>query len=183
MSRSSSFIRRLAAALALILGGVALDAPARAATPVTVDNSTAVANAIAKALQTGEPFEASLKCIALFSNLCSATYSVPANQRIVIEYVSFTCPSSVVTPILGQFIIYSTGGGVAAYNAVTLPENAGGGFVQLGQLVKIYLDPKSEIVVTAGLRTGNFSASPPEETPTVAATPCSVTLNGRQIAD
>lgn len=172
----------LLAVFAIIAGFVVPVAPAGAATPVTVDNSTAVANAIAKALQTGAPFEASLKCTLLFTNVCSATYSVPANQRLVIEYVSFTCPSSVITPTLGQFVIYSTGDGVAAYNAVTLPQNAGGGFVQLGQLVKIYVDPKTIIVVTAGLRTGAFSASPPSEIE-VASTPCSVTLNGRQIAD
>ena len=173
---------RLVATFAVIAGIVATAAPVRAATSVTVDNSTAVANAIAKALQTGEPFEASVTCSLLFTNVCSASYSVPANQRLVIEYVSFTCPSSVVTPNLGQFIIYSTGAGVRAFNAVTLPENAGDGFVQLGQLVKIYVDPGSVIVVTAELRTGAFSSSPPSQVQ-VAATPCNVTLNGRQIAD
>jgi hypothetical protein len=168
--------------LAVIVGVVTGVAPVRAATPVSVDNSTAVANAIAKALQTGEPFEASLNCSLLFTNVCSASYSVPTNQRLVLEYVSFTCPSSAATPIIGQFVIYSTGAGVKAFNAVTLPENAGNGFVQLGQPVKIYVDPASVIVVTAELRTGAFSSSPPSQIQ-VAATPCSVTLNGRQIPD
>ena len=182
MTRTRRSLRRLLGLFAIIAGLVLPVAPASAATAVIVDNSTAVANAIANALQTGMPFEASLKCTLLFTNLCSATYSVPADQRLVIEYVSFTCPSSAVTPTLGQFVIYSTGDGVAAYNAVTLPQIAGGSFVQLGQLVKIYVDPKTEIVVTAGLRTGAFSSSPPTQIQ-VASTPCNITLNGRQIAD
>ena len=47
---------------------------------------------------------------------------------------------------------------MATFNAVTLPENAGFGFVQLGQPVKIkiYVDPNTQIVVTATLRTGPF---------------------------
>ena len=59
---------------------------------------------------------------------------------------------------LGQFIIYRAGVGVATFNAVTLPENADFGFVQLGQPVKIkiYVDPNTQIVVTATLRTGPF---------------------------
>jgi hypothetical protein len=73
---------------------------------------------------------------------------------------------------------------VATCNAVTLPENAGFGFVPLGQPVKIkiYVDPNSQIVVTATLRTRPFSSSPPSQIE-VAGTPCSVILNGRQISD
>lgn len=170
---------RVVTALALFASTVA---PADAATAVTVDNSTAVASAIATALQTGEPFVATVSCSLLFTNACSSTYSVPAKQQLVIEYVSFICPTSDLTPSFGLFTIHSTGAGVAASNEVTLPQNAGGGFAQLGQPVKIYADPGSEIVVTAALRTGAFSSSPPPQI-AIGGIPCNVTLNGRKIAE
>jgi len=180
---------RLAAIVAfvtIILGVLVPTNAARAATPVTVDNPTAVADAIAKGLGVVAPFEATGNCkLYFFANACQSTFTVPTTQRLVIEYVSFSCPITTYTaPVFGQFIISSTGAGVAGYNAVSLPENAGHGFAQLGQTVKIYVDPGSEIVVTAFLKAGyfSFSGSSPFPSP-VPGTPCNVTLNGRQIPD
>jgi hypothetical protein len=173
---------RLVETCVAIAAAIVFAAPSRGATPVTVDNSTAVAVAVAKALQVGEPFEATLACTILFTNVCQGTYTVSSSQRLVIEYVSLICPSSILTPTFGLFIIHSTGAGVTGDNAVSLPENAGGGFAQLGQPVKIYVDAKSQIVITVALRTGAFASSPPSQIP-LSGIPCSVTLNGRQIAD
>ncbi len=177
---------RLVAILAIIAGVFMPTASARAATPVTVDNSTALAAAIAKALDVGAPFEANINCkVYFFANACQAAFTAPTKQRLVIEYVSFSCPITTYTvPVFGQFIISSTGTGVAGYNALTLPQNAGHGFAQLGQTVKIYVDPGSEIAVTTFLKAGyfSFSGSAPFPSP-VPGTPCNVTLNGRQIPD
>jgi hypothetical protein len=143
---------------AIIVSAFLLSAPARAAS---------------------EPFAANITCASIFTNVCSGNYTAPTDHRLVIEYLSFNCPAS-KTSAFGQFVIYSTGAGVTGYTAVTLPENAGGDFAQLGQTVKIYVDQKSLIVVTAALRTGNFRSSPPLGSD-VPDTTCNVTLFGRQI--
>jgi len=136
MSRASSFIRQFAAALALILGGVALDAPARAATPVTVDatspvtvdNSTAVAAAIAKALGVGAPFQENVNCtLGLTSRSCVGTYTVPSSISLVIEYLSFFCQTSGSTPKFGGFNMVSTGAGVTGNIARNLARKCGQG--------------------------------------------------------
>ena len=127
----------------------------------------------------GDPFAANFTCTALFTDVCAGTYTAPTDHRLVIEYLSFNCLAS-KTPAFGQFVIHSTGAGVTGYTAVTLPQNAGGDFAQLGQTVKIYVDAKSQIVVSAALRSGNFSSSSKPGSDVVDTT-CNVTLFGRQI--
>src|ERR1700689_210265 len=79
-----------AAALAVLFSGLALSVPARAA-DVTVENARQIGAAIATALGTGEPFQATLTCNVIIQNLCWGPYAVPENLRLEIDYVSFEC--------------------------------------------------------------------------------------------
>ena len=174
MPKASSIVRRCGAALAVMLGAAASQLPAHAATDVTIDNKKAVADAIAKALDIGAPFQAAVSCPQVFlTSVCEGSFSVPATSRLVIEYISFNCVTSggPSTPKLGTFFMTSTVGGVRASNWVTLPEYEGANLVQFGQTVKIYADQASTVGFAAGVPTGSFADT------------CAITLSGRQIAD
>ena len=171
MWQPNLLISRSAAALAMILGAAAVQLPARADTSVVIDNTHQIANAIATALGTGQPFQETFNCTLVFAGSgCLGSYSVPATVQLSIEFLSFNCEAS-GSPKFGGFTVRTTGAGVSATYAPSLPQNAGSFTAQFAQTVKIYADPGSTIHVTAGLAEGTFSFA------------CQVTISGRQIAD
>jgi hypothetical protein len=83
--------------------------------------------------------------LTLFSN---NTYQVPPAQRLVIEYISGYCSNQTTTYIFAQVFRATTGGVLNSYN---LPLGYSSvspvGLWQFGQLVKIYADSGTDVIL------------------------------------
>jgi hypothetical protein len=136
MIRPNSPLHHLLAIFTIIVSVFMVDAPARAAE---------------------EPLTVVIHCKGA-ADQCAGHYNVPANQQLVIKYVSFSC-NITRNPNWGEFLIDIAAAGVNTNTAVTLPQNAGGkAFAQLGQTVLIYAAGSSQIYVFAILKEGAFSS-------------------------
>jgi hypothetical protein len=130
-------------------------------------------SASVRAGETGTPFMANIACTEVFltPDACDGGYSIPADVRLVIEYVSFFCQTS-SNPKWGAFYINTTGAGAAAQIAVSLPGNAGGkDSAQLGQPVKFFADANSHLGVLVALQSAHF----------IGQGGCYVVLTGEQV--
>jgi hypothetical protein len=133
----------IAATGVLFIGSAAMTQGNRPVTsvtnPVNVGNAAALAAANALALGVGTP-------VVFTLNGPARTFSVPVGRRLVIEYVSGLCK---VNGDIPQFQT-TTNGTVATHflpYPVPVPTFIGEFFNPVGQLVKIYADPVSNVTL------------------------------------
>jgi hypothetical protein len=153
-------LRRLTSLIGVVVVASAgfVSQPARAlSTPVTVTNPAD----IAKAEGIQHPFQANAICDNSTSNgfatFCNGSFAVPANQRLVIEYVSVECGISpgeglrrVIVDTVTTTLAEQEGIGSAGQHSLNIVDHVGvGNFVAIGQLVRFYADPGTTISVEA----------------------------------
>jgi hypothetical protein len=143
------------------------DALALGSTPVTVTNPAD----IAKAEGIQHSFQANLQCANSTSNgfatFCSGTATLPANQRVVIEWVSLECFID-SAELLRRAIVHTAtttlfedgGFGSSGDHTLNIIDHSGaGGDVSIGQPVRFYGDAGTQISVEAqetGSHAGSF---------------------------
>lgn len=108
-------------------------------TPVTVVNATD----LAKATGVQRPFQKSLNCLGPAAN-CSASFVVPANQRLVIEYVSARCVLDTGTKLWDLTIETNADGTGPVSHRLTFGDPSAIG-VSVGQPVRLYAAPGSTV--------------------------------------
>jgi hypothetical protein len=148
-------------------------ASAVGSTPVTVVNPVD----IAKAQGIQKPFETSIQCSAdSFGIRCFGSVNVPTDQRWVIEYVSASCLIDNTKQVLSQ-----VGVQISSFHYLEISDHVGArgdsgtaiNVVQLGQTVRLYASPGSQIGVFAGTSgISSFSGYPN----------CNFSLSGQSIS-
>jgi hypothetical protein len=156
-----------------VTNGVTNPVPVIVTNPPSQGTNSFIVNPadIAKAEGIQHSFQANLQCGNSASNgfvtFCTGAATLPANQRVVIEYVSLECFVD-STELLRRAIVHTTTttlfeqGGVGSSGDHTLniiDHSGAGGDVSIGQPVRFYGDAGTQISVEAqetGSHAGTF---------------------------
>jgi hypothetical protein len=92
-------------------------------------------------------------CIYQVRIVCESIIDVPANQRLIIEYVSVAC-EDMSTLLVGVHIATTAGGVFTTHQLTTdhsgvLQSDNVKRRMQFGQMVRLYADPGSKIAIDA----------------------------------
>jgi len=178
MSVTRNFVFGVALALSVAFAAAPRAAFALGSTPVTVVNPSVpvtVGNpddpaAFAKAQGIQHPFQTVIICSNL-GNGCSGSLDLASsnpNQRLIIEFVDAQC-SMAPGASLFEVTIRNTGSGVEILHDLAIHDHLGVTLeagtdhahnqVPLAQLVRLYADANTTIVVNADAQTSNNSQS------------------------
>ena len=134
--------------------------------PVIVTNPRDIAKA--EGIQT--PFQVDIFCDWDRGSGCTGYAHVPANQRLVIEYVSGYCDFT-DNQMMAKAVVETSTGTNFVDHYLTVPRVTG--FASFGQVVRLYASPDTDITVRGGVTPG---------IPEVSKPVCNFSLSGQVIA-
>ncbi|MGH9794179.1 MAG: hypothetical protein ACRD5G_05355 [Candidatus Acidiferrales bacterium] len=125
-------------------------------------------NTVRLANSAGSPFQAPLEAAVGVPTTGSSSFAVPANKRVIIEFVSGFCrPVTATDSMRAEVGLFTTSGGVSASHALPMAQPFS--FTQsFAESTKIYADPGTTVSFGLGVIAG----------PAPAFVSCSATISG-----
>ena len=157
MNLPQPLTRQLIVLVALLVLVAPSAAGAIGSTPVTVVNS----NDLAKAQGIQHPIQFVIFCpFASGSTACGGNFSVPASQRLIIEFVSVNCISMPAANRMAALILQvSNGANFTEYTLNLVDHSPIAGILTASQPMKVYADPGTTLGGVALTESGNTAAT------------------------